>query len=123
MKRSESEINQAMAMLHKVLKPGATVHCVLRGVSGSGMTRRIDFYTIHKGGLIYLTGYMEAIGLGKRHKSKQGMVISGCGMDMGFATVYNLGCSMWPQGTPKPHGSRNGAPDSTGGYALKSDWI
>lgn len=52
-----------------------------------------------------------------------GIKIGGCGMDMGFALVYNLGCTLWPKGTPKPHGTRNGAPDSAGGYALKQEWL
>lgn len=28
-----------------------------------------------------------------------------------------------PNGTDKPHGRRNGEPDSSGGYALKSRWM
>lgn len=48
-----------------------------------------------------------------------GAKICGCGMNMGFHFIYSLGASLWPNGTPKPHGRRNGAPDSDGGYALK----
>lgn len=97
---------QASIMLHKVLKPGDTVYTVLRHVSSSGMSRRIDCY---------------AIGIAKRHASKQGLVVPGCGMDMGYHLVYSLGCALWPKGTKKPHGTRNGEPDSTGGYALKHE--
>jgi len=43
--------------------------------------------------------------------------------DMGFQIVYQLGQRMWPDGTPKPHGRRNGQPDSAGGYALKHQWL
>lgn len=49
--------------------------------------------------------------------------IGGCGMDMGFALVYELGMKLWPDGTPEPHGQRNGEPDSNGGYALRQRWI
>ena len=52
-----------------------------------------------------------------------GLRVSGCGMDMGFHVVYNLGYALWPDGTPEPHGTRNGAPDSDGGYALKHRWL
>ena len=45
------------------------------------------------------------------------------GMDMGFAVVYDLGLSLWPAGTPAPHGTRNGEPDANGGYALKHSWL
>jgi hypothetical protein len=40
-------------------------------------------------------------------------------MDMGFDLVYSLGSALWPNGTDTPHGTRNGEPDSDGGYALK----
>ena len=52
-----------------------------------------------------------------------GIKIAGCGEDLGFALGYELGMTLWPQGTPKPHGMRNGEPDSNGGYALKHRWI
>jgi hypothetical protein len=42
---------------------------------------------------------------------------------MGFAAVYNLGYALWPNGTPEPHGTRNGVPDRDGGYALKQCWL
>jgi len=59
-----------------------------------------------------------------RFDDKQNAVkISGCGMDMGSAVVYDLGYRLWPNGTPTPHGTRNGTPDSSGGYALKYQWI
>ena len=57
------------------------------------------------------------------HHTTGGLVIGGCGMDMGFHVVYNLGRAMWPDGTPDPHGTRNGEPDRDGGYALKHRWL
>lgn len=44
-------------------------------------------------------------------------------MDMGFHVVYALGSALWPDGTPAPHGTRNGEPDTAGGYALKHEWL
>ena len=38
--------------------------------------------------------------------------------DMAFDAVYSPGMAMWPQGTAKPHSTRNGEPDTCGGYAL-----
>jgi hypothetical protein len=54
---------------------------------------------------------------------KDGVVINGCGTDMGFEMVHLLGQALWPDGTPEPHGMRNGEPDSSGGYALRQSWI
>lgn len=54
---------------------------------------------------------------------KQGIRIGGCGMDMGFSLVYDLGATLWPKGTPKAHSRRNGEDDRSGGYALKHEWL
>ena len=110
-------------MLKKFLKPGQVVYTVLRHVSASGMQRRIDAYTVHKGRLVYLSGYAEGVTGYKRGANGQGLVMGGCGMDMGFQLVYSMGLGIWPKGTRKPHGMRNGEPDSNGGYALKHEWI
>ena len=107
-----------------ILKPGDTVFTVLRHVSKSGMLRRIDAYVFRNGEPVYLSGMIEALGVAKRATGyKDGLVMRGCGMDMGFALVYNLGRALWPDGTQKPHGTRNGKPDTDGGYALKHRWL
>ena len=114
---------QALANLHKVLKPGDRVYCVLRHVSSSGMSRRISFYAMTPDGPQMLDGWIESLGIGSRSRKHDGVTVGGCGMDMGFHVVYSLGSRMWPNGTPAPHGSRNGQPDTDGGYALKSEWL
>ncbi len=69
-------------------------------------------------------GWLTAKLVGDRWDSdKSGIRIGGYGMDMGFSLVYSLGQKLWPKGTPKPHGKRNGEPDSAGGYALKHEWL
>lgn len=109
---------QAITSLLKVLKPGDTVHGIVRSVARSGISRRIDFYKLVDGNALYLTGYIAA--LQGSDDFDGGLRVGGCGMDMIFATVYNLGARLWPKGTDTPHGRRNGEPDSDGGYALKS---
>lgn len=54
---------------------------------------------------------------------RQGIRMGGCGMDMGFQAVYSLGAALWPNGTKRAHGMRNGEPDHAGGYALKHRWL
>lgn len=123
--------NDAVRELRKLLKPGSRVYCVLRHVSRSGMTRLIDFYTIRKGEMRYLTGYIgEALGYA-RSKTDDGLIVRGCGMDMGFHVVYSLGRMLFPKGfIPAKIGKnygRNGAPatdrDADGGYALEHSWL
>jgi hypothetical protein len=110
--------------LLKILKPGDTVYTILRHVSASGMSRRIDLYTIKDNTKVYLSGYAaDLMGDKLSDKPGGGIVVTGCGMDMGFSLVCNLGYCLWPNGTPEAHGWRNGEPDSDGGYALKHEWL
>jgi hypothetical protein len=198
-KITQAEREEAKAHLRKLLKPGATVYCILRHVSTSGMLRVIDlaipvtatrsntlpatakgfkigadayytgrdshrsfsngrilaydadtvtityqatadgrgvaeeltfprdqvsFYKREKYAAIRNIGYLAARAMGDTWDSdRQGIKVGGCGMDMGFHLVYSLGSTLWPKGTPKPHGTSNGEPDRAGGYALKKEWL
>ncbi len=113
---------QSRTDLRKILKPKDRIYTVLRKVSASGMSRHISFLIVDDGELQSLDWSIgQALGL--KMAEPAGLKIDGCGMDMGFATVYNLGRALWPNGTPEPHSSRNGEPDNDGGYALKHEWI
>lgn len=112
----------ARARLLEMLQPGDTVYTVLRAVSSSGMSRRIDLYAIKNNEPVYLSGYAATV-LDDRLSEKGGIVVKGGGMDMGFHLVYGLGSALWPNGTNKPHGTRNGTPDTAGGYALNHKWL
>lgn len=128
--------DEALKRLKEVgVKPGATIYTILRHVSSSGMSRRISLIVMRKGEPCQIDGMVEALGVAKSKRvtrygmggsyqsREEGLVANGAGMDMGFDLVYRLGRTMWPKGTPKPHGSRNGAPDRDGGYALKHEWL
>lgn len=118
-----AEREEACTTLHEHLKPGDTVCLILRSVSRSGMTRHIStLIQSADGGGLWDVSHLVARATGNR-LAKQGVIMGGCGMDMGFALVYELGCRLWPQGTPEPHGRRNGEPDSEGGYALRYRWL
>lgn len=125
--QKEAERTEAIMELRKLLKPGATVHCILREVSRSGMSRRIDFYVQRKGQLLCITSRMSTA-LDKRRSDKGGLIVGGCGMDMGFAMVYALGRTLYPKGfkLAKNQYGRNGDKsgfDEDGGYALNHHWL
>lgn len=120
--QKEADRREAITELHKLLKPGDTVLGLVRQVSRSGMSRQIDFYVSTADGLVYLSGYI-ARALDYNRTDRGALKVGGCGMDMVFSVVYNLGSAMWPKGTPEPHGRRNGEADSCGGYALKHGHI
>jgi hypothetical protein len=142
---------EAVAQLLKILKPGQTVYTVLRHVSSSGMTRRIDLYVIQGKQPRFISGYVARALEYRQHKSG-GLIVGGCGMDMGFHLVHSLGYALW--GTLARTGTTKAAtrlrqrlavacrsylcqggaelPDPTlpadewfgaTGYALKHDWI
>lgn len=134
MKYTKAEKEAAAESLREILKPGDTVYTVLRSKSRSGMSRRIDLYTIDPGGvtkpskvlpkgysypprLRYLSGY-AAVLLDIR-RSDDGLKVDGCGMDMGFSLVYNLSSVLFPR--IDQDGKAN---DKRGaGYALRQEWI
>jgi len=123
----QAEKIEAIQHLRKLLKPGDTVHTVLRHCSSSGMSRRIDLFKMSKDGPIFLTGYVGRA-IDYKHSDKGGLVVGGCGMDMGFAIVYALSHALYPKGfkLAKDQRGRNGDTsgfDSDGGYALRHSWL
>lgn len=148
-KISKSEREESIRQLRKLLRPGMTVYTILRHRSASGMSRVIDLvipvkdyrneYPKNADGTtdydakprkVYKGLTMRAIGWNAARAmndtwdhNREGIKVGGCGMDMGFHLVYNLGSTLWPKGTRKPHGTRNGQPDTAGGYALNHRWL
>lgn len=106
---------EAIRELKKVVKPGDTVYCILRHVSRSGMQRRISFVVFKKTGPYYLD-YRIAHALGLAlSPDKDGVVVYGCGMDMGFSVVYDLCRVLWGK-------TRKNAKHKAG-YQLTSRWL
>ena len=110
------------AELRTLLVPGAKVYCILRSVSSSGMSRAVSLYVKSAGDMRNIDS-LSADVLGYKLAKKEGLLVSGCGMDMGFHLVYSLGRTLWPNGTETAHGIQNGKPDTDGGYALKHVWL
>lgn len=110
--------------LRTLFKPGTRVATTLAKVSSSGMRRAIKVLAVNESGEIIDVSWAVATVVGRLFDRKNGGVIcNGCGMDMGFDLVYAMGRSLWPEGTPEPHSTRNGDPDRDGGYAIKQYWV
>lgn len=103
--------------LRDMLRPGDVIYTVLRHVSASGMSRRIDLYTIRDNRMAFLTGY-AAGAIGWKWGDKAGIVVGGCGMDMGFHLVYTLSHTLFPDGFKDGQDERK-----DGGYALRHEWL
>jgi hypothetical protein len=95
----EQDRNEAIATLRKRIKPGDTVYCILRHVSSSGMSRVIDL-CIPDGKAVESIAWLAARAMDDKMVNDRhyGIRVSGCGMDMGFYLVYNLGRTLFPQG-------------------------
>lgn len=112
---------QIKASLLEFIQPGSKVYTICDSVAKSGMSRKIRCFVVRGNQVADITHSVSVV---TDIKIKEGkLVVPGCGMDMGFHVVYTLGACLWPNGTDKPHGKRNGEDDSTGGYALKQSWL
>lgn len=138
MKYTKDEIAKATEYLHEYLKPGDKVYTILRQVSRSGMSRHISTVISTQDGGNYDITYLVAKVLGERRNEHDGgLVVGGCGMDMGFDVVYRLGHALWPQGfdcvgrdkchsADHSNGDRDYSPThhhKSGGYALRQAWL
>jgi len=151
MNAKETEKQEAIDDLRKLLRPGDTVYTILRNVSRSGMSRTVDAYIMQNNEPRRLSwAIARAIGL-TYDKTHEGIKVGGCGMDVGFEVVYHLGYALWPdgfdcigsesqtcgRGCPSNDHSNDGmrpqgrtsidySPDrhhSDGGYALRQRWM
>lgn len=121
---TKQESAEALAAIRKLLKAGDTVYTSLRSVAKSGMSRKIRLHIVRDGEIADVSWYAARI-LGRK-LDDTGLTVKGCGMDMGFATVYSLSRSMFPQGFNVKGIGRNGdtsGHDKDGGYALNHRWI
>jgi hypothetical protein len=96
------------------------------------MSRNIDLYYMQDGKPQWISAYVgHAIGSPQSRKNwerSQGLTVGGCGMDMGFALVYDLSRTLFPDGfkLAKDQYGRNGDKsgyDRDGGYALRHQWL
>lgn len=97
-KKEQSEQNEARETLRGILKPGQTVYTILRHVSRSGMQRSISLLVQEPDGMREIS-YLVARAMDyKIDRDRGGIKAGGCGMDMGFSLVYNLGYCLYPDG-------------------------
>lgn len=115
---------ESMRSLRESLSPGDTVYTVLRHVSSSGMSRRIDLYRLRDDRPEYLTVHAARV-LGLKVSEKGGLVVSGGGMDMGFHVVYSLSRAMFGpnyNARQRREAEEKGKPVDPG-YVLKHCWL
>src|SRR5690242_20520391 len=97
MRKTPSEKEESIARLREILPPGSTVRCILRHVSRSGMQREISLFALSPDDIRDVTHLVAEV-LGDRVGKRQGIVVKGCGMDMGFHLVSTLSYYLYPAG-------------------------
>jgi|TARA_A100000172_G_scaffold67001_1_gene46695 hypothetical protein len=95
---------EAIDTLKKYIKRGDTIYTTVTHVTRTGMTRDIKVRQIKRNRPLNWT-YHVANALEYKQKNN-GVRIGGCGMDMGFALVYNLATVLYKDGN-----------------ALKQEWL
>lgn len=139
----QQQRREAIERLREWLAPGDDVYCVLRHVSASGMLRVIDLKTIGERDYgrpgdprpdVFHIGGSAAVAIDYRYDDrKEGIRVSGSGMDMGFHVVYTLaqvvfsahpalGIEEDPRATAWKEARSERDPRNLG-YALNSRWL
>lgn len=112
------------AKLLEFIKPGTRLRAVCTHRSSSGMSARYRVFVaaIDRDGAPYIRELTLQIAafVGFQVRDQE-ITMGGCGYSKAFEIGYQLGMRLWPDGTPEPHGTRNGEPDRCGGYALTVD--
>ena len=101
-------------LLSFYLKEGDRVYTLNRHTSASGMSRDLSLFVAREGEVMNIT-YYAAHALGRKLVERNGsraIRVSGCGMDMGFHTVYTLASVLF-----------RGAVEGDAGYSLKHEWL
>lgn len=114
---SKSDKEEALQFLREQLKPGDTVHTILRHVSRSGMMRRISVVKIDSTGTRQFDRAIAALGIGSIDRDYEGVKVGGAGMDMGFWLVYELSHALFPDG----FGCVGKGPNGSGVYCPSND--
>ena len=109
---------EARERLLEWVQPGDKLYTILRHRSRSGMQRVIQVVKLpanDNDSPRYLGDDVATV-LGWRYnRDKEGVVVDGCGMDMGFHLVYELSAILFP--------AYSEGPGRKGGYALKQEWL
>lgn len=128
---TKKEIAQAEAV--KTLKDwgvvdGTTIYAKVTRVSASGVSRRVQLFIIHSENeglydfdprIVDITYWSaKALGWGYKEGYNQGILVSGCGMDMLFHTVDCLSYAMGYGSLNQTHNKKDRTINNTGHYGL-----
>ncbi len=110
-KRTADERDSSLAFLKGILKKDSVVYTDIARVSRDGMSRSIKVFVAHDGEILNVSRQVADV-LGWRFSKKNAVVVGGCGMDMGFHTIYSIS-----------HAIFNDETKDRAGYCLTHRWV
>jgi len=135
-KEKEARAQEARDTLSKWIKQGDTVYTSVVKVAPSGMSRHIKCYIVLDGRIQDITGWVGDLLDYRQSDKTNGLVVGGCGMDMGFHVVYSLASVLYRneakctgegcQSNEHFNGDRDytkGKPHRDAGYQLTQRWL
>ncbi len=115
---------EAIAQLREWIKPGDTVYTVLRYVSRSGMQRTIGVVIMREDGGMLHPNYAVSLACGyTEDRKRDGVKVSGGGMDIGFHLVDTLNYVLYPTGAQYVDRSGNGLTVTEATKRFRHEWI
>lgn len=116
--KTKAEQLEAREKLRGWIKRDTTIYTVLRHRAASGMTRFIDLYYIEDNRPLRIT-WQAAKALDWTYDEKrEALRVGGCGMDIGFHTVYTLSSVLF-----RGENHRDDATGEDAGYSLRHEWL
>ncbi len=124
------ERQRCIGRVKELLNGNRKVYTRIDSVSASGMSRQISAFipVVDKRDgspdIVNISYYIAKI-LHNRQGKSGGVIMGGCGMDMGFSMVYNVSSYLFLGGDGKTVTGRNGdtKPETDGGYILQQSWL
>ena len=111
---------EAITNLREWLKRDERIYTVLRHRAASGMTRFLDLYYIAEDKTPRRITWQAAKALGWTYDNKRDALrVGGCGMDMGFHTVYTLSSILFRDAET----FRDPVTGEDAGYSLRHEWL
>lgn len=115
-----AERAEAIDNLRQWLKRDERIYTVLRHRAASGMTRFLDLYYIADDKTPRRITWQAAKALGWTYDNKRDALrVGGCGMDMGFHTVYTLSSVLFRDADT----FRDPVTGEDAGYSLRHEWL
>lgn len=100
---TEVQRDTAVKKLREVVTPGANIYVVLRRKNKLGTCRWLEFYHVHDGELKRITWDVALAIQGEYCREHDALKVTGAGLDVGYASVDNLGDALFGTGRALKH--------------------